>query len=77
MMSLIEGGDTDGITSGDESSGSDGLIEQDEGEHSVEERTEFRAMFTVLYTDSEKVRLKDECVCGMNGNQECFRISTG
>ena len=52
---LVEGGDADGVASGDDARGRDGLVEEDEGEHAVELRTEGFVLFTVLCTKGEEI----------------------
>lgn len=50
VPSLVESRDTDRVSSGDHAGRSDGSVDEDEREHSVEEVAEFRVVFLVLWT---------------------------
>ena len=49
MMAHVECGDSDRISGGYQSGGRSGGIEEDEGEHSVEQVTKTGTIFFILY----------------------------
>lgn len=51
VATLIQGGDSDGVSSGDETRRRDGFVEEGEGEHAVKHAAELLTVFLVLECD--------------------------